>query len=645
MTAKLDIVERLGEHAVLLPGLIAKGLAANDRLKLRLSLLQEAAMQARAPSIAPRRFEEERRSAGLEDPVFDRLVADAREIEPGRLHLPGVTALLAGVSDDLGAMLEPLTAGGSGSADDLAGRLTRLTADLPETGDDMLTPGAIEALAAASRDGRDTVHLLVMDLHKALNRLAAETAAEELDGARVHGLDDMGRAAVRAFMRGLNRTKPLAFGHPGLDTTAVKAGARLTIQNDIGTTDAHVLVVHVDTDSVTVTYTDIHRQRAKFFMSLFEGRSVTWSPMAEQRGDGLSEDVFYLMTGRHGATDALDRDAFLEFLGSRIVFLIDWNKARKALQAFVGRAVAIDLLTFAAREDFGHRAFLELGGGSLIHEAVHRIAAGRIPYGVRLDSALGEEVCAEFLRNVLRDTSQGLAAGRTSRLIRDEVQADLSRRFETAEGAVLTVLVRHLGLTRMLAASIADVVASPGLGTPSERRDLALRGKRLEEKADRLTVTAREVASRLREVDELRPVIDQIEDATDCLEDGAFLIGLVPEDLAATLATPAMARLADIVTDSCGQMVRAVEAATRLPQGQRADALAALQAIDAVAMAERAADVAERECYASLVAAPSGDARGLLLGRDIARALESATDQLLHAALALRDRVLEELSA
>ncbi len=39
-------------------------------------------------------------------------------------------------------------------------------------------------------------------------------------------------------MRGLNRTAPLAFGHPGLGTTAVRANARLIIQNDIGTTDA-----------------------------------------------------------------------------------------------------------------------------------------------------------------------------------------------------------------------------------------------------------------------------------------------------------------------------------------------------------------------------------------------------------------------
>ena len=161
-----------------------------------------------------------------------------------------------------------------------------------------------------------------MDLHKALNRLAADTALETLDGARVHHLDERDRAQVKAFMRGLNRTAPLAFGHPGLGTTAVSANGRLTIQNDIGTTDAHVLVVHVEDKSVTVTYTDIHRPRTKFFISLFEGQGLAWSPLAEQNAQGLSEDVFYLLTGRYVSDDEDAVEHFLEFLGSRIVFLI-----------------------------------------------------------------------------------------------------------------------------------------------------------------------------------------------------------------------------------------------------------------------------------------------------------------------------------
>jgi len=47
MSSKGQILERLGEHAVLLPELIGAGLAANDRAKLRLTMLQEALAHAR----------------------------------------------------------------------------------------------------------------------------------------------------------------------------------------------------------------------------------------------------------------------------------------------------------------------------------------------------------------------------------------------------------------------------------------------------------------------------------------------------------------------------------------------------------------------------------------------------------------------
>ncbi len=174
---------------------------------------------------------------------------------------------------------------------------------------------------------------------------------------------------------------------------------------------------------------------------------------------------------------------------------------------------------------------------------------------------------------------------------------------------------------------------------------LAQRAKQLEEKGDRLTVSAREIAARIREAGMLRPVVDEIENTTDALEDCAFLLSLVPEAEASVLAVAPLAQLSEIVTDSVGHLVRAVEAASRLPAGQRADAVASLQAIDAVVNAERSADAAERDTFAALMATARSDARPLVLGLEIARTLEKATDHLSHSALSLRDRVLKELSA
>lgn len=63
--------------------------------------------------------------------------------------------------------------------------------------------------------------------------------------------------------------RELKFDHARLATTATRVAERLTIQNDIGETDAHVVVIAVDPGGVTVTYSDVHRARAKSFVRLW----------------------------------------------------------------------------------------------------------------------------------------------------------------------------------------------------------------------------------------------------------------------------------------------------------------------------------------------------------------------------------------
>src|SRR5579863_2721779 len=373
MTAKIEIVQELGEQALLLPDLLAGALSANDRLKLRLSLLQEALAHGRRPELEPRRFDAERRAAGLVDPVFDATVSGAQLIGRTQILAPGAKELVKGISGDLAAMLAPLNAADPEGARRFEARRLGLTASLPAAVNDTIDIHAIDAMTSAATDQGDSVHLLVMDMHKAINRLVAETAVETIDGARAHHVTDEDRACIKAFMAGLNRTAGLAFGHPGLGTTAVRVGQKLTIQNDIGTTDAHVLVIHVEANGVQVTYTDVHRLRAKFFISLFSGQQIIWTPLAEEGAKGADEvAAFHLVSGRFQAADRAAQMRFLEFLGSRVVFLIDWNKARKALQNFVGKEPAIEILTWAAAHDYGHRAFLELGGINLLFDAIRR---------------------------------------------------------------------------------------------------------------------------------------------------------------------------------------------------------------------------------------------------------------------------------
>ena len=144
----------------------------------------------------------------------------------------------------------------------------------------------------------------------------------------------------------------------------------------------------------------------------------------------------------------MERDRFLDTLGSSLVFLIDWNKARKALRAFMPKDQSVRILDWAARNHIGHRAFLELGGVELITTAVHNTAATRIGFGDKLDTVLGRGSAFDFFKNVLRICTDALKQSRSVRLARDRIEADLVRRLKRVDATVMAVVVRQAGSAR-----------------------------------------------------------------------------------------------------------------------------------------------------------------------------------------------------
>ncbi|MGO9990179.1 MAG: hypothetical protein ACLPSY_15500 [Steroidobacteraceae bacterium] len=152
----------------------------------------------------------------------------------------------------------------------------------------MLDPAAISAMTQIGRAHADSLHTLVMDLHKQLNAMQADLAEERVDGAAAYNLADEDRPLVLAFMKGVNRTARLKFMHPGLSTTATRIGDQLVIQNDLGTTDAHVIVIHVKQLIATVTYTDVHRERLAFFQEMLKTQAITWDQEREAALTNLS---------------------------------------------------------------------------------------------------------------------------------------------------------------------------------------------------------------------------------------------------------------------------------------------------------------------------------------------------------------------
>ncbi len=281
MTEKAAIVEHLGQSAVLLPQLLSKALDANDRAKLRMTVLQDALAHAQNPALSPTKLDSGPRAIGLDCLALQAALSGARFVDGEHISLPGGKALFEGLKADLAAMIEPLKVGDPNAAEKFAVRAKAVGGELFAVSEGAVPRALIAFITSASRRDGDSAHLLVMELHKAINELAAKTAVETVDGAAVHGLDASDKARVAAFMRGLNRTRPLAFGHPGLGTSATRSGEALIIQNDIGATDAHVIVIRVIGFAVTITYTDVHRARARFFMKLI-GQEAEWSTPAEQ---------------------------------------------------------------------------------------------------------------------------------------------------------------------------------------------------------------------------------------------------------------------------------------------------------------------------------------------------------------------------
>ena len=294
-------------------------------------------------------------------------------------HVPGSGRLMRCIAEDIRLMAAPVTGG------DFAARLESLLAALPTAEGDLLDPPTVAAMMQAAHGGGDSLHRLVMDLHKQLNAMQAALATETLDGAATYNLHVDDRPLVAAFMAGLNRTAGLKFNHPGLATTATRAGEKLLIQNDIGTTDAHVIVIHVVGLTVSVTYTDVHVERLVFFQEMLKPRNVVWE--GSQTAVLAAGSPFYMATGRFEAANAAECRGYLEFLGSRLVFLIDWNRARKQLRGFCAARTAWPCCIGRRKTRSGIAASLNLAA------RIWSIRPSRPPPARRCISATGCAMC------------------------------------------------------------------------------------------------------------------------------------------------------------------------------------------------------------------------------------------------------------
>jgi uncharacterized protein Yka (UPF0111/DUF47 family) len=308
----------------------------------------------------------------------------------------------------------------------------------------------------------------------------------------------------------------------------------------------------------------------------------------------------------------------------------------------VPNADAVRILAWAARNRIGHRAFLELGGSELVGLAVRNAASSRIGFGERLSTALGRDAAVDFLKRVLRISTEALLQGRSVRLARDRIEADLVRHLQRADSTLLAAVVRQAGLARDLAAMLAHYVADLQSGRRADGTGLAARARRIEEKADKIAIEARNEAARLDAGPLIEQLVNRVEEAIDELEQGAFIASLLPAGIESALAQ--LAELCEMAGAAAEAAAIGTDAAMEVPEGHRSDSEDALAAVGRLIDIEHTADNCERAITA-LVLHGALDLAASLSVLEFARAIERTTDRLAGFGHLLHQRVLADLSA
>jgi len=640
MATKAGILEQIGERSLLLPELINQGLAASDRLKYYLSLLQTAYGYAGSPGGHAPDLRAEREAAGISDETLDGVVVNSRMLSPTVVHIPGAAAILERIFADVRQMLEPVAAAAAMHGELVersaiyTRRLNEQIARAPTATDDQITSSVLDTLTRVTSNGHDTINQIVMDLHWEVNRLQAMVCVELLDGAHIYGLRDVDRTLVRAFMRGIHETAPLKFDHPGLETTATLDGDHLAIQNNLGATDPHLVILHVRELKVTIIYTDAHPSRARFIRELMEPHHITWHDSTNGHG-------FAMCTGTYEAEDQDALERFLTAVGSRLVFLIDWIRARKRLSRFVRKSDAIELLKWAAANNIGHEAFLKTGDIKLVHTALARATSTHVHYGARLDEILGRDSAKCFLMSVLQITSTGLSRRSSPRLIDDEIEAELLMYLQRSDRTLLGAMTEHAQVLAGMVERIHKVIAQlRARQVPPDTARTATLMRTWKVDADTILERARRTIDNVADGWHLRRLLSEGDRAVKVLDEAAFTLTLVPDGLDPSVAG-LLDELADLASRAAREYVRCLEDAKDLSRSTgRAELERFLVAVDRLAMIENSCDDAERAVRERMFRGGAIDFRQMYVVSELTRQLDRATDSLVHSGLLVRDYVL-----
>jgi uncharacterized protein Yka (UPF0111/DUF47 family) len=376
---------------------------------------------------------------------------------------------------------------------------------------------------------------------------------------------------------------------------------------------------------------------------LLSETGIEWDDLTSHQTSAIPEgDLFYVARGRFSTQETKALASFLERLGSCLVFLIDWNRARKRLRLLVPNETAIRILRWAADHEVGHRGFLSLGGERLVYDALEQAVKTPLRYGEPLHEMIGKDVAQDYLCYVLQTAASGLLKGQSVALIRDQVRAELFNHFRSTEQRLLALAGRHANIIVQLAGGLRATLRQAASSEEALTGNAA-KAKQAESRADEIVKETRLTVRRIPGTEVFRHILEVADDAVDDLEDSAFLAGLLschatPLDLPVPLLG-----LADLLVDGARAFQLAIGSAQYVHRGgERENMQKFLEAVDHLVTIEHQTDEREREVTAALVGSDV-DCRHLHLLSGIATHFESAADALLRASLILRDHVLGEV--
>jgi len=646
MAGKSSIIRELGENGLLLPEMVNAGLTANDQVKYFFTLLQAAQSHSDHPNLEYTTLSREREAAGIESDIFDRVVAGAKKTGILMYQVPELGNILGEVKRCFLAMQLPVEKNGLPEAERYHERIQTLFAKLPGTNEEAISGKEIADITVGDPGGPDSLHLLLMDMHKSLNKLQKMISTDNIAGAMTYNLQEPDKCLVRAFMSGLNRTAPVKFEHPGLGTTATRANGRLVLQNDIGLTDAHVLVIHVEQTHTNITYTDIHMPRLQFFQGLFDSWDMVWDDTRSRKGEAdFEKKLYHLSTGSYHAKGEEEQKKFLEFLGSRIVFLIDWNRARKRLRSFLPNKDCVTVLRWAAEHEVGHVGFLQIGGEKMIYDGLEMAARIPLRYGEPLYQILGRDKTIEYFQWVFSSAAKGLLANQSRLLIQDEIKAELLRYFHSAHENLMEICEQHATLTVEVAMAVRDALLQIQRKDNSQFTErTARRAKIWEREADNLVSKVRSLSLRFEAARQYTDLINVADDALDFLEEASFFTTLVPKSTHSEKMLTELVILGEIAVKGSQEYLKAVIASQYVHKGySREEMQDFIRAIDGVISMEREADEALRNSE-KVILVETTDYKELRVFFEIARIIENSTNSLMKAAFALRNNILESLN-